>query len=762
MHPRNQEVSASLITTMSGKPHLELTVELRILGADGQWRWVNTTVRGSGTGGEPLSVTIRRLPGPTADILALRHEPNDALLESEARFRLLADAAPIGVFQEYAGGADFYVNRRWEQITGLTREEAAQESWVRILHPDDVEATLAAYHRAQRTGTDRRQARFRIIRPDGVERWVEVGYAATLDDRGEPAATLGTIEDVTDAVVAVNRSDRLTHALEATPDLVAIWDAVERTVLLNEAARRFLGSEDTIPDSEMATLLPASLLDGWLPDVLPDLIEDGVWTGEIAVPDVTGRVVPLSVVYLARQAADGSLIGVAAICRDISEFKVLEARLAHQATHDPLTGLPNRILLRDRIEGALTRTGGDHRTIAVLFLDLDRFKVVNDSLGHAFGDQALVMLASRIEAAMRPGEMVARFGGDEFVVLAEDLPDADAAVLLADRLAAVVAEPLEIGDHRFVVSVSIGVTTSGRAGDDPDALVRDADAAMYRAKAHGGSRHQVFDAETRAETVDRLDLESDLRRAIESDELVLHYQPKVALESGRIVGFEALVRWQHPTRGLLLPDRFLPVAGESNLMPDLGAWVVDRAFAALPRLDAARPGGDPPLYLCVNLSAFELTHPAVVSTVVGATERHGVDPSRIDLELTEHTLMKEASSNSDALGQLSALGYQIAIDDFGTGYSSLAYLRTFPVNLLKIDRTFVVGLGTSSQDTAIVTAVLAMAGSLGLTVVAEGVETAEQLAELRRLGCAMAQGHHIAAAMTLDEALALVASSPVW
>ena len=767
MHPRNQVVAVPVIAALAGKPHLELWDEVRIRRADGSWAWFLASVRGGEPGGHPLTVSATPIPDVDADVLEAAHAIRDASAAAEQRFRLLADAAPIGVFQQSLEDGCVYVNRRWQEITGLARSEAMGDGWLSIIHPDHLDMALADHEHQSRLGTASLRTAFRIVRPDGIERWVKVGTAPVFDEAGNPTSIVGTMDDVTDQVAATERADRLTHVLEVTSDLVGMYDLAEDRVHLNASARRFFGldggEEGAVPLPDLWPKLPDWMVGNWGVAVGSHLEASGSWAGEIELRGADGSMVPWSALILARHDAAGAISGISGVLRDITDRKAMEARLEHQATHDPLTGLPNRVLLLDRLEVALGRAERTGSALAVLFVDLDRFKVVNDSLGHALGDRVLVSLADRIRQCVTTSQTVARFGGDEFVVLVEDLADVSDAVRLADDVAAVIARPVEVDPARLVVSASIGIALSA-PGDTPEAMLRNADAAMYRAKAAGRSRAVVFEPSMHADAVDRFDVEAGLRRAVDADELVLHYQPKVDLATGRIVGLEALVRWQHPTRGLMLPDEFLPVAAETGLIVDVGAWVVEEALGSLAGFDAAHAGGDGDggLYLCVNISAAELLDPGLPSVFESAIARHGVDASRVDVELTEHTLMGEVDLVNERLRALKAMGLQIAIDDFGTGYSSLAYLRRFPVDLLKIDRTFVEGLGERPEDAAIVRAIVTLADSLALKVVAEGVETAAQLAELRSIGCSMGQGYHFARPLPEAEVLALLASGPQW
>ncbi len=424
---------------------------------------------------------------------------------------------------------------------------------------------------------------------------------------------------------------------------------------------------------------------------------------------------------------------------DVTDRKRMEAELERLALYDSLTGLPNRALFNDRLLHAIERRGRRQAT-AVYFLDVDRFKRINDSLGHTAGDEVLREVAARIQRTLRPEDTVARFGGDEFTVLCESVGGVLEAVGVADRLQREIAAPVRAGGAELRLSASIGVALA-EPGEEvtPSRLVEDADAAMYRAKERGGNRTELFDMAMRERAVEALSVEQELQRALDNGELRLLYQPLVNLDSGDMVGAEALMRWEHPTRGLLTPDKFLAVAEESGLIVQIGAWAVGEACRRLRDWDR-RNGVDASFGLAVNVSARELTHPDVVTTILNAVRRSALDPSRLTIEVTESAAMADRDSGFRALRELSAAGVRIAIDDFGTGYSSLDHLREMPADILKIDRSFVAGMSANSPDSALVAAAVAMGRALEMEVVAEGIETSEQVADLRELGCALGQG----------------------
>ncbi|MGH9043069.1 MAG: putative bifunctional diguanylate cyclase/phosphodiesterase [Acidimicrobiia bacterium] len=429
--------------------------------------------------------------------------------------------------------------------------------------------------------------------------------------------------------------------------------------------------------------------------------------------------------------------------------------LREAAVHDALTGLPNRKLLVDRLDQALARQIRGGRSVALLFLDLDRFKLLNDSRGHAIGDQVLVTVAERLRQVVRPADTVARFGGDEFVVVCEDVDGVADATGLAERIAAALEVPFSLDGGEVFLSVSVGVSMAG-PGSSAEELLRDADAAMYRAKEHGRSRIEFFDEGMRTEAGVRLEVQNALHRAVERDELRLLYQPVIDLPTGRMVGVEALLRWAHPEQGVLPPGLFVPMAEELGLIVPIGNWVFAEAARQLAEWQRAAPQ-QPPLVLAVNLSTRQLREPGLVDTFRRIITETGIDPTGVCLELTETVLMEDPDLYLQPLLDLKALGLRLAVDDFGTGHASLSYLKRFPFDVLKIDRSFVRGLGRDAADTAIVRGVIDLAHALGLEVVAEGIEDREHLVELRALGCDLAQGYHFARPLPAAAISALLA-----
>jgi diguanylate cyclase (GGDEF)-like protein/PAS domain S-box-containing protein len=438
--------------------------------------------------------------------------------------------------------------------------------------------------------------------------------------------------------------------------------------------------------------------------------------------------------------SSGNLVALEGIARDVTDRKRLEDQLAHQALHDPLTELPNRALFMDRLQHALAQSRRGRERIGVFICNLDAFKLVNDSFGHDAGDEVLRSFSDRLRSVLRTTDTVARLGGDEFAILCVDIADERDALFAVERISRALATPLGCGGREVSLAASIGIALSATPDDLPMKLLRDADTAMNGAKQRGGARSQFFDEAMRAGISERLQIEDDLRGAIEQGQFRLFYQPLVDLGAGRVFGFEALIRWQHPVRGLVSPAGFIAVAERSGLIVPIGTWALQEACRQARRLrGSASDGGSPTI--AVNLSGIQFAQPNLGDVVAGALSAAGVEGGALWLEITETVLMEDAASTVGSLGALKALGVQLAIDDFGIAYSSLNYLKRFPVDMLKVDRSFVEGLGSDKESSTIVSAVVGLAHTLGMTALAEGVETAEQLAQVRALGCDAAQGY---------------------
>jgi diguanylate cyclase (GGDEF)-like protein len=443
----------------------------------------------------------------------------------------------------------------------------------------------------------------------------------------------------------------------------------------------------------------------------------------------------------------------------VAEQKRARDELVRQALHDPLTGLANRTLFMDRLTQALARSNRHPGTLAVMFLDLDRFKLINDSLGHSVGDQVLMCMTDRLRGVLRFEDTASRFGGDEFVILCEDVQSEQDAILIADRLALAVAKPMPMDAGNVVVTTSIGIAVAKARTDTAEDLVRNADSALYRAKERGRARYELFDHRLRTRAVKRLTIENELRRAIDLGELRVFYQPLVVVDEPRVVALEALARWAHPGRGLLEPAEFIPVAEETGLIVPLGTWVLEEVCQQWARWREAG-GPDTPLTVSVNLSTQQLARPQFEDVVERVLTKTSMAPENLSLEITESVLMETSPAVHATVRALRDLGVRFAIDDFGTGYSSLAYLKAIEVDTLKVDRSFVDGLGHNHGDTEIVNAVVSLAHALSLSAVAEGVETANQLEYLQLIGCDVAQGYYFAKPAPAD-ALDHLLTSPV-
>jgi diguanylate cyclase (GGDEF)-like protein/PAS domain S-box-containing protein len=550
---------------------------------------------------------------------------------------------------------------------------------------------------------------------------------------------------------ARQRIDLLANVFEHSGEAIMMTDSNNRIIEVNPAFVRQTGySPEEVIGREPAMLSSGRTTNREFEAMWEAVRTQGFWRGELWDRTKQGREYPKWMSMSAVYDDSGAIRHHIASSIDVTDVKLAEDRMLHLAHHDALTQLPNRVHLHGRLEQAMASMRRDGGNLAMLFIDMDRFKNINDTLGHHTGDGLLIQVGQRLRDLVRDSDIVARLGGDEFVLVLTGITGdgSRVAATVARKVLASLGRPYVVKGHELHSTPSIGIGIFPADGEDADTLMKSADTAMYHAKATGRNNFQFFTAAMNQAAAERSTLELGLRTAIERNELFLHYQPQIDLTSGRVVGFEALLRWNHPEAGLIPPLKFIPIAEDTGQIEAIGAWVLDEALSQIARW---RADGWPELRVAVNLSAQQLRADSFVALVAQALQRHGLPGTALELEITESIAMRNPVHTAGMLRQLRSQGVALAIDDFGTGYSSLAYLKQLPLSCLKLDRSFVVDVDRDSNNAAICTATIHMAHSLGLAVVAEGVESAEQLKYLVHLGCDIAQGYHISRPIGADE-----------
>jgi diguanylate cyclase (GGDEF)-like protein/PAS domain S-box-containing protein len=544
---------------------------------------------------------------------------------------------------------------------------------------------------------------------------------------------------------------RLVEILEATSDYVGMSDPDGRQIYLNAAGCKLVG----VAPNQVAGKHIFGIYPDWARSVIeqkarPTALREGIWHGETAMLAPDGSEVPVDQVVIAHRNADGSVRFYSTIARDISERKAYEARIQHLANYDALSGLPNRSLLADRTAQAIAHARRHQRTCALVAVNVDRFKLLNESYGHAAADALLKAVGERLNEAVREGDTVARIGGDAFAILASSLARPDDVLAVVRKVRESMAMPFDVEGREVRVELSVGASVFPRDGEEGDLLLRNADAAMNRVKAAGGGDFQFYAAAMTQEATDHVEIEAALHGAVERGEMQLHYQPQVELFDGGVVAVEALMRWKHPQRGAVPPGQFVPIAEQSDLIVSLGEWALQEGCRQLALW------GNPALRMAINVSPRQFRSPGFAEAVARALREHGIQGERLELELTEGVLIEDREQAITILEGLKRTGVKIAIDDFGTGYSSLSYLSGLPIDCLKIDRAFVVAVGKGGRDAAIAQAIISLGHSLGLRVLAEGVESAEQAQFLRTHGCDEAQGYLFARPCAAPDAARLI------
>ena len=660
--------------------------------------------------------------------------------ESEQQYRTLADSGQALIWSTDTDKLCNYVNKAWLDFTGCILEQVVGNGWTDVIHPDDLRRGLDVY----KSSFDRHEKfsmDYRLRRHDGEYRWIQNDGCPRYNSAGKFIGYIGYCLDITARKQAEQERDRLfNYALDMY--CIAGFDGYYKQ--LNPAWEKSLGwsnaellakpyLEFVHPDDREATTHAAGTLVGGKEVFLFDnryLCKDGSykWFSWVAHP-----------------LNEEKLIFASA--RDITARKEDEELIQRLAHFDVLTGLPNRILFADRIKHALSMAQRNHSHLAVMFLDLDHFKNVNDNLGHRIGDALLVEVAKRLNSAIREEDTVSRLGGDEFIMVLQET-DADGVAHVAEKLLKSVAKPFLIEQHEMVITPSIGIAMFPTDGEDFDTLSKCADVAMYRAKTDGRNTFRFFTAEMQAHSVRRLKLENALRHALERDQLSLHYQPQISLDNGLVIGAEALLRWQHPELGMVSPVEFIPIAEDSGLILPIGEWVLRTATQ---QLRSWMDQGMAPMIIAVNLSAVQFRHPNLLGLITQILKEVQLAPQYLELELTEGVTMDDPLDAIAVMDSLHECGIRMSIDDFGTSYSSLSYLKRFRVYKLKIDQSFVRDITVDPEDKAIVSAIINLAKSLGLQTIAEGVESEGQLVFLREQGCNEVQGCYFSEPLSADQ-----------
>ena len=627
-------------------------------------------------------------------------------------------------------------NRAFYAMTGLSEGQVLGADISSVMHPEGEAAPCPVCRaRSERRDLNLTMEADEPANPTG--RPIEVMLKVIRDEAGAPAGVLMGLHDLTRTRETEEELRLAASVFEGSQEGILVTDGDLQVLRVNQAFCNLTGyGEEEVRGERLQSLLAAEHDPAGFSRHLEQAVAAAEsWEGELWYRCKNGSTFPAWEHLTAVKDQQGRIQRYIGIFTDISEKKRSESRIDRLAHYDPLTDLPNRVLLQDRLGHALERCKRQDTRLALLFIDLDRFKNINDSLGHAVGDRLLQVVAQRLANAVREQDTLARLGGDEFLVLLEELDDLQGAAVVARKILAVFDDTIRLGGREVYVGASIGISAFPTDGDTAETLVKNADNAMYRAKEAGRNTFQYYTPELTALSLERLEMETGLRRALARGELELHYQAQAAVD-GTLEGAEALLRWHHPEHGMVPPDRFIPLAEETGLIEPIGRWVLEAACAEAVHWPA-------PLRVAVNLSGYQVLYGEIAATVRRVLEETGLEPDRLELEITEGFVLSHAEQGIAALHELRELGVSLAVDDFGTGYSSLSYLKRLPIHRLKIDRSFVRDLPDDPDDAAITTTIILMARNLGLKVIAEGVETPDQLAFLREQECEAYQGFYL-------------------
>jgi len=710
---------------------------------EGRRRMIRTVKR-------PLYVEGKRVGilGAFLDITDL-HDREVHLRELKLGLSEAQRLAHIGHWELDALKHTLYWSDEVYRIFGLEPQEfgATYEAFLSHVHPDDAARVNEAYASSVLRREDYRIVH-RIVRRDQGVRWVEERCSHDFDLHGTLLRSVGTVHDITEQKQAQENFVLTAKVVENTTDGVMITDADLKIVYVNPALEAISG----YAGGEMIGALPSMLSSGWHDAVFYETMwkavnATGQWHGEIRDRKKNGELYVAELSIFALKDAEGRVTNYIAITDDITEKKEKEALIHNLAYFDSLTKLPNRVLFREKFEQAVLRAQRQQSQCALIFFDLDNFKNINDTLGHMVGDRLLIAAGKRIGKIVRSDETLCRLGGDEFTIIVENFNSAVGLAHVAERIIRTLALPFHIDNSELYIGCSIGISIFPEDGRDCDTLIKAADTAMYYVKDRGKNHYQFFTETLNMMTTERLKIENELRQATARNEMYLVYQPKIDLRDGKVYGMEALLRWQHPEMGNVPPDRFIAVAEETGQINQIGSWALIRALHDAHSLH--RMGYDD-LVVSVNVSSVQLRQEHFESVLLSAMLHAEIDRSKVEIEITESSLMEHVDEVMEKLQSITRHGARLSIDDFGTGYSSLSYLKKLPLQTLKIDRSFIRDIDTDADDRSITSAIISLAGNLGMEVVAEGTETAEQIEVLQELGCHRVQGYYFARPMPYD------------
>ena len=676
--------------------------------------------------------------------------------QSEQRFRATFEQAAVGIAHVGLDGRWLRVNHKLCVITGFTEEELLTRDRPSITYPDDMPDELDSRQKLLAGEVPSSTKEIRYVRKDDSLVWVNLTWSLTRTVTGEPDYFIEVIEDITERKEATEQLRLFARIFDTINEGVVVTDSTNNIVSVNPAFSSITGYSAAEAIGKNPRMLHSGLMDKVFYDKMWQSInKTGRWQGEISDRRKNGESYVEWLSISTMKDERGEFSHHIAVVSDISERKAAEEHMVYIAQHDFLTDLPNRMMLHDRLTQAIAHAGREQRKVAVMFLDLDRFKAINDTLGHLVGDKLLKIVASRITSVARVSDTVSRLGGDEFAIMLPYIENMDDIATIAVKLLTSVAGPCVIDGNDIEVTTSIGISVFPEDGDDSESLIAHADAAMYQAKGNGRNNYQFFTHEMNRRTLERMAIKNKLSHALERNELFLLYQPQVDLQSGRIIGAEALVRWDHSLYGNVLPAQFIPIAEENGLIPPIGEWVLREACRQNQKW---RKLGLMKITMAVNLSAVQFRQKNLGEIIKDVLHESGLAPSGLELEITEGIVMQDAEAAILLLEDMKAMGLKLSVDDFGTGYSSLSYLKRFPIDKFKIDQSFVHDLATDTDDAVIVSTIISMAHSLKLKVIAEGVETAEQLAFLKQQGCDEIQGYYFSKPVSAEEFTKLLSS----